>query len=64
MIIQNDAESKLTSVWVANNERESVQAKIEAITKENKAKKFKTVVFYSGSQSLYDNTENLIMKNR
>ena len=65
MLIENDVNNKLTSVWVTNAERDSeiVKAQIKELAKENKARKHRTAVFCSGEGEIYDNTESLIIRN-
>jgi len=62
MIIDEHLDEKYVVIWVANYERrdEQAQESIRKIINENHQKKIKTVIFYSGKESLREQTANLL----
>ena len=66
MKINIDHQSKLTTIWLFQGEREnpSVNAQLDALYRDCEAKKYMVAVFHSGSKELLDQTSGLLVHNR
>lgn len=62
MIIEEHTAEKYVVIWISNAEKtnEQIQANIQSICAENNRKKIQTVIFYSGLESLKEQTSNLL----
>lgn len=66
MEIQINEKNKIIEIWLTKDEAnsESTNQMIKLIGRRYIPSKFKLVVFKSGKQELFSNTESLIMTNR
>ena len=58
--------TQVVSVWLTNADQSdtAVQQELKQICADNKARKYKTAVFRSGTQNLVEKTQSLLSLNR
>lgn len=66
MEIEINHQSKLATVWLSQAERDNpaVNARLDALCRDCKSKKYMVAIFQSGSQELTDQTSGLLIHNR
>ena len=59
-------DSKIVDIWLTKEEKENqeLREQLKPLYKEYKAKKYLVAVFESGEEDLWDNTSQLLCKNR
>ena len=66
MEVTQDNDSRITSVWLTNAEKQdiAVRRELKGLCERNKERKYKTAVFLSGGRDLLDCTQSLLLHNR